>query len=551
MNDPTAPKSAVRWLWRVGVFLCTFSFHTFAFPPYDVAELAYVLPIPMFLWLFYGQPSRREFLGAVGGAFWLSWLVLLFWLRHVTWVGWFGLGSIMAVFPLVWTVLTWWLVPKFKDGSALVRILGIMSVCSVWALLEFLRTFFLSGFPWLPLAASQWQRPLTLQIASWTGFYGVSFLLLFVGIIVAFYVRHLFKPGQKGWFRFCPEFILGMAVWIFATFGVLQVKLERSERETLFRAALVQPYVPQPEKWDPAKSQEITSEIERQIEFQKHIGADIAVLPEAVLPHPLVGDRGMQLWAESLAQNFDGPVLLGALAAEGQTMSDDPWYNGFMIVYPEEGVAPSYYKKRRLVPYGEYIPFRNIFFFLEKFVPLSSDIAPGNSPGPLKLEMANGPLPIGPLICYEDIFPSLAIDTVRAGALVLFVVTNDAWYGEEGAAYQHAAHSVLRAVETFRPVVRVGNGGWSGWIDEYGNIREVLESATGSVYFRGSEVVEVTYDPANFRKLTFFVQHPHWFLWMCGAIVALFLILVRGNWGHSEEEEWAEVEKMKIRIPGE
>ena len=92
----------------------------------------------------------------------------------------------------------WWVVPRFKDGSAFMRILGMLGVCSVWALLEFVRSFLFSGFPWLPLAASQWDRPLVLQLASLTGSYGVSFLLLFVGMAIAFYLRHLFVGKRKG-----------------------------------------------------------------------------------------------------------------------------------------------------------------------------------------------------------------------------------------------------------------------------------------------------------------------------------------------------------------
>ena len=94
-------------------------------------------------------------------------------------------------------------------------------------------------------------------------------------------------------------------------------------------------------------------------------------------------------------------------------------------------------------------------------------------------------MPVGVLICYEDIFPALARENTLAGADVLAVLTNNAWYGEGGAAYQHAAHSVLRAVENRRPVVRCGNGGWSGWIDEYGNIRDTLRDENGTIYFRG------------------------------------------------------------------
>ena len=92
----------------------------------------------------------------------------------------------------------------------------------------------------------------------------------------------------------------------------------------------------------------------------------------------------------------------------------------------------------------------------------------------------------GPLVCYEDMFPLRVRESVRAGADVLYVATNDAWYGTEGAAYFHAAHSVLRAVENRRPILRCGNAGWSGWIDAYGSIRGELSDEANSIYFKGS-----------------------------------------------------------------
>ena len=537
-------------LWALVAFLSTFCFHTFAFPPYDIAELAYLLPVPSLLWLFYKKPSRKVFIGVVVGAFWLSWLVLLFWLRHVTWLGWFSLASVVSLFPAAWVVVVFWWVPRFKDRAFFVRLLGILSVCSAWVILEYARTFFLTGFPWLPLAASQWKRPVMLQVASHTGFYGVSFVLLFVGVTIAFYLRHLLQGKKRGWQRFCPEFLLAIAVWLFVTFGVFQFNFVPGKRIPLFDAALVQPYIPQNVKWEPTHSQEILSQIENLVIFHKHIGADIAVLPEAALPYPLIGDDFMRDWAENLARDFGGPLLMGALAAEGDNIYGDQWFNGFMLIYPEDGLDPDYYQKRRRVPFGEYIPLRRALFFIEKFVPIGGDIIPGKSAAPLRLSKLGGETLIGPLICYEDIFPSLAVESVRQGAEVLFVVTNDAWYGEEGAAYQHAAHSALRAVETRRPVVRVGNGGWSGWIDENGNIRRVLESNTGSIYFRGGEVVEVSYNPQTLREQTFFVRYGNWFIWVCFALVVLFFLALRRTPPEEKEEvEWKRVSRMKLNLP--
>ena len=82
--------------------------------------------------------------------------------------------------------------------------------------------------------------------------------------------------------------------------------------------------------------------------------------------------------------------------------------------------------------------------------------------------MGQKSIKIGPLICYEDIFPNLSREISLSGVDLFFVTTNNAWFGEEGCAEQHAAHSVLRAVETQKPFVRCGNAGWSGWIDSKG-----------------------------------------------------------------------------------
>src|SRR5690606_22238109 len=98
---------------------------------------------------------------------------------------------------------------------------------------------------------------------------------------------------------------------------------------------------------------------------------------------------------------------------------------------------------------------------------------------------------VGPLICYEDIYPNLGRYSTIGGASVLVVLTNNGWFGEGGAAYQHAAHSVLRAVEMRRPVLRCGNGGWSGWIDEFGGVRRVVTNDEGTIYFRGVRTVSI------------------------------------------------------------
>jgi apolipoprotein N-acyltransferase len=165
--------------------------------------------------------------------------------------------------------------------------------------------------------------------------------------------------------------------------------------------------------------------------------------------------------------------------------------------------------------------------WLSKFVPIGDDFTPGQDSSPLIVSLPNAVMTVGPLICYEDIFPSLARTSVRAGSDFLAVLTNNAWYGEKGAATQHAAHSVLRAVETRRPVLRCGNGGWSGWIDEFGSIRATVRNAAGSIYFRGSETISVTRDSRWVGQQSFYVEHGDWFIFVCAVFTAIGFAALR------------------------
>jgi apolipoprotein N-acyltransferase len=117
------------------------------------------------------------------------------------------------------------------------------------------------------------------------------------------------------------------------------------------------------------------------------------------------------------------------------------------------------------------------------------------------------------------------------------VATNNAWYGEGGMAYQHAAHSVLRAVETRRPVLRCGNGGWSGWIDEFGVVRGVLTDDRGSVYFRGVKTLPVKRDARWIGRASFYVEHGDWFVAVCAGLAGFgFLMLKFGPPAATEVE---------------
>jgi len=296
----------------------------------------------------------------------------------------------------------------------------------------------------------------------------------------------------------------------------------------LARVALVQPYIPQEVKWDPAKGPGILDVLEKNTLAAATTAPDLILWPEASTPWAVKGDERAKEFVESIVKRAGAPLLLGSVAVENRHTANEQWYNAAVLVDPVGGLQPSFYAKRHLVPFGEYVPLRPVLGGLRKIVTIGDeDFDAGQDSSPLIVPLGREIFTVGPLICYEDVFPSLARTSVLAGSDFLAVLTNNAWYGEKGAATQHAAHSVLRAVETRRPVLRCGNGGWSGWIDEFGNVRATVVNSAGSIYFRGTETIAVTRDSRWIGQLSFYVEHGDWFVMVCGALALLGFAAVR------------------------
>ncbi len=529
--DPYAPRFTL-WQrnpqlgWSLAVFVLTVVLTYVSFPPISGGEFAFAFAVPAILWA-HRAPPFRIFALTVLGAQAVAWIGLLGWLHHVTWVGLFLLGPFIGLLIGVWYLAVWWTMPRLRGHRQFVRIIAVFGLAGLWVVLEWTRGMIFGGFPWLSLASSQWLRPFMLQMAAYTGAWAVSFVLIVFNLGIGAFTHRVFFEGVAGLRKRSPEFTISLLVLMGATLPYVGDVLHQ-QRHKLLRVALVQPYIPQGEKWDGAKAQEILRTIEK-IAFDANEASlpDVIFWPEASVPWPLKKDPLMDEWVESVARRTGKPLLLGAVAVDNPGVPNEIWRNGAFVVDPKSGVHYPGYAKRHLVPFGEYIPLRSVFGWLEKVVPIGGDFIPGDSAQPLPLKVGNATVSVGVLVCYEDLFPALALESSRAGAEVLAVLTNDAWYGEGGAAYQHAASSVLRAVENRRPVIRCGNGGWSGWIDEFGNIRANLRDENDTIYFRGQKTVTVTRDQRWVGRASFYMEHGDWFVPLSVGFVLLAYFVVR------------------------
>ena len=506
--------------WGIIAGLLSALFWILCIPPFDFAEAAYIAFVPLLLWL-YTKPTRRVFWLVAIGAAWVSWFVILIWLRHVTWFGTIALSGILAVICAAWLFFAKCILPQLVARNILLRILGFAGIAGAWVVLEWSRTWLLWGFPWAPLALSQWERPVVLQIAAWSGAYGVWFLLIFFNVCLAHASRHRFVRRERklwmGWFS--PDLYVGMGALGFCIYIFFSALPHPDSAERMFTAAVVQPYIAPELKWDINRELENLEILERQTRFVSSLESDVILWPEAATPWPVMGTPQMQVRVERLVNEIEKPILMGNLAEDRVTKE---WRNGVFLVEPGAGLSPNFYTKRELVPFGEYVP--PMLSFIDKFVPVGGRFIPGEEVGLMNLTVGGSVYRIGSLICYEDVFSNLARESARGGADLFFVATNNAWYGEEGGAEQHAAHSVLRAVENRRPVMRAGNGGWSGWIDSYGTVRDLLVDAEGTIYFRGGGAYTIVQFEEWSRQQSYYTRHGDWFVALSGGLALMSLL---------------------------
>jgi apolipoprotein N-acyltransferase len=484
-----------------------------SFPPFHAPEAAYACLVPGAFWA-YLRPRLRVYARTMFAAQAVAWTINLSWLHPVTWAGLFVLGPLVGAWTGVWFLAAWWALPRMEGRPTPVRLVSMLGLAGAWVLVEWTRTWLFGGFPWMPLAATQWESMrAVLQIAAYTGASGVSFVIVAANIGVAAFVNRLFREGEVGLRRRSPEILLALFLLLVClSVHVQETTNQRQFAEPLARVAFVQPDIPATVKWDPTKETDIMRTLWSTTLAAKPLNPDLVLWPESTTPFPLNDDPNMKRFVEQLSARLKAPMLVGANAVERAGPGPVRAYNAAFVVDPQLGVLTAYYAKRRLVQFGEYIPLRPVFGWVGKFTPLGDDFTAGTSSAPLVVPLPEGAAAFGVLICYEDLFPALARSEVLDGADALVVVTNDAWYGEGAAAYQHAAHSVLRAIETRRPVLRCGNAGWSGWIDEFGAIEKVVHDADGSIYFRGTQVAEVTRDRRWAGKNSFYVEHGDWFV---------------------------------------
>ncbi|MEE8526442.1 MAG: apolipoprotein N-acyltransferase, partial [Thermoanaerobaculia bacterium] len=388
-------------------------------------------------------------------------------------------------------------------------VLALFALPALWVVLEWWRGFFLGRFPW-NLAAHAWvDLPGALPISAWIGAFGVSFLLVFANTASAAAVR------ERRWELAVVAVLAPLLLLVLAGRFSPATASSGGGREV----RVVQPDSPivttQEEAWDGYRRLIEMSEAE----CRRPASRALAPLPRRALD--ATGEI-LLVWPESAVwpwsygraphlrddvarlADMGCAVLLGSVTSEGESH-----FNSALLV--SRGVPTGTYSKRRLVPWGEYVPLAGVFPFIDKLARQAGDFTPGSSPELLPW----GDDRLGTAICYEVIFAGAVAEQVRAGATILVTITNDAWYGDTAAPWQHMRAARFRAAENRRPLLRAALTGVSVLVDGRGTV-------AGQLGVGEQGVLRARISGAT--ELTPFTRAPSLVLWACVLLAAFAIV---------------------------
>ncbi|MBW8863758.1 MAG: apolipoprotein N-acyltransferase, partial [Verrucomicrobia bacterium] len=477
----TVAKSvATELFWRSGYLVAIVAglLLAVAFPKTGFAGGAWIAPALMMFAAMNKSGADAFRAGCVSGfAFWLaslSWLLQIP-VTGLPILGWVLLAAYLALFTGTWT----WLVTRhssfvIRPWSS--RLLWTFGGAAAWVALEMLRARLLGGFPWSFLGVSQYQLVPLIQVASFTGVYGVSFIVVWFSLAVFCAAQIILaNPAKRhGW---QAEIVLPLVV-IIACFTAGLFRMNHGvAAQNVLRVTMIQPSIPQTVIWNPYDNQKSFREFLALNEAALTNQTDVLVWPESAVPE--LNEENANAISELASRHHLWLILNGEDITVSATGTN--YYNAAYLVNPHGKVTTTYHKQK-LVIFGEYIQLVHWLPFLQWFTPITGGWSAGDKPVTFEMDglnqiprtefdATNKIISIGAtveprhsaktaaLICFEDTFASVTRDAAQDDLDFLVNLTNDGWFGERSEQWQHMANSVFRCVENGLPLLRCSNNG--------------------------------------------------------------------------------------------
>ena len=433
-----------------------------AFSRGNLGFLAWFCLIPLFLELDNKTRLQRWLLFLLFAV--LFFLGTLYWIVHVSLIGLICLciflGLEFSLFGL--------LMPKPGDKHSL------LVIPLLWIIFERLRGFLFFGFGWGLIGYTQFRNLALIQAAQFFGVWGISFLIVLINICLSHAVFSRFNINLKKNFIFMPAVCLTL-VYVFGYYT-----LSRPVPSPKITISLIQANIPQEQKWDPKYTRSILKKFSALSKKAAAEKPDLIIWPETSVPGYLLDETKLYLTITNLAKEINTYLLASSPREDYEYKK---FYNTAFLFGPG-GHLQRFHDKIHLVPFGEYIPHKNLFSFLENTQ--IADFSSGKRYTVFEIKTAKGnTVRFGVLICFEDVFPGLVKHFRRRGANFLVTITNEAWFKNSSEPIQHTAISVFRAIENRCWFLRCANTGISCFIDPWGRIRKKIKQNNRDIFVQG------------------------------------------------------------------
>ena len=485
--------------------------------------MVFIALVPLLL-LIDGQSAGRAFWIAALSGF-LFFPVTLYWFICMAWSA--GIPVFLSV--LAWLLLCLYLclyfglfgvgVVYFTRFGAGIR---LFLLAAFWVVLEFIREHLLSGFGWLGLGYAPYRYLPLIQIADITGVFGISYLVVLVNLCIK---EIILRRGKLTWVLARATAVTVLLIIAVLMYGQIRLNTLRDTPAEKVVLTIVQPNIDQQTKWYPSAWPEIMDELltltRRAVQ---HASADLVLWPETSFPGYLWEDPQGFERLKNFVRHTGRPLLFGVVTSQNGSI-----YNSALML-SSSGQVIGKYDKRHLVPFGEYLPLRQVLPFLGALIPIA-DFTPGTKLTRFPIPGKKGGV-FSVVICFEDTVARVVGGFVRNGAHLLINLTNDAWFMDTHEPMLHLQAAVFRAVENRRALVRAANTGISCVVEPTGNITSRLADAQGKeTFIPGS----VTTQAGLSDTLTLYTRYGDIFSVICLAAVGMAGLMRKNHFNKVEE----------------
>lgn len=377
-------------------------------------------------------------------------LTAIFWVSNVT-----TLGLILLLFYLSFYPVLFFLTGRYFIKKPF----AVITLPALWVMLEFLRENIWCGFGWLNLGYSQYKNLLLIQPVDIFGVKFISFIIVMVNVLLWEIYRR-------------KQFLIRKIIFIFLILSIIfsygLIKLYSLKSKSSINLSIIQPNVPEEIKLEESSRGDMIEKLKRLVQDTKN--DSLLVFPEAAWPPTLSDYNFYEL--KAFIKEIRKPSLMGAVKVE-----NDNFFNSAML-FDDRGELLGIYRKIKIVPFGEYVPLRSAFNFIDAINSIG-DMSRGIEQKIFSYDDKK----FGVLICFEDVFPFFVSSFAKKSDF-LINITNDGWFGGNPQASQHLAIMTIRAIENRISIARCANTGISGWVSYKGDIH-CLKTAGEEVMSEG------------------------------------------------------------------